>query len=421
MKKISFYALMLALSFITFISCEKENPVPEPEPDPIEGTHFDIWSPLGKISGMGSSNQLVKNVSTLENGEYSFEGSGVDLSEKLYPHTIIKGKYYYQVTKDARFGKYQITKDNLATIQEFPFSTLTARYYTHAWIDEKTLVLIGSNGPSDKILWSKIDTEAMKEISKGELLLPAPPKGQIFNTSGMAAYRKSDNTILYSFAYSESKSAGTRPREEFYMSFINPADMSVKTTVTENRAEMMASTAFGELRQDKSFFDENDDYYLACNSIMKPDEGGTTAQHGSLLRVKKGAMDFDKSYNGYTKERGKIITVNYLNNGKAMLYMQDPVYTTNTNDWSSTTNPFIFYYIVLDLKTSTITELKEIPFNNAGFSQLITVVGKKAYIGANPKEGKSSIFVYDIPTGKITRGATLAQGFLIDRLVWIKD
>lgn len=421
MKKISFYALMLALSFMTFVSCEKDTPFPEPEIDPTEGTHFDIWSPLGKISGMGTSNQLVKSVKSLESGELDFTGSGVDLSEKLYPHFAVKGKYYYQVSKDGRFGKYQITNNNLVTVSEIPFTVLQQRKYTQAWIDDKTLLMIGASGESDKMLWVKVDVEAMKELGNGELALPAPPQGQVFNTSGMSAYRKSDNTVLYTFVYDKSKAAGTKPRDEFYMAFVNAADMSVKKIVTEDRAEMMASAAFGELRQDKSFFDENGDYYIACNSIMVPDEGGTTAQHGALLRVKKGAMDFDKTYNGYPHTRGKINTINYLNNGKALLYMQDPMYTTNTTDWNSSSNPFMFYYIVLDLKTSAVTDLKEIPFNNASFSQMVAVVGKKAYIGANPKEGKSSVYIYDIATGGLTKGLTLADGFLIDRIVWIED
>lgn len=427
MKKISFYALMLALSFFTFISCDDSTPKPTPEPNPIEGTHFDVWTPIGGNAGMGSLDCLVKRVAKLESGEISFDGSGVDVSQKMLPTVMFKGKYYYMVSKDGRFGKFQIGENNLSVVKEIPFSALKDRRHTHAWLNDKTLLLVGSNGPSDKILWAKIDVDAMTILSEGELTLPQPPKGQVYNTSGIAAYRKSDSKVLYSFKYNKAATNGTEPADEFYMAFVNSATMSVEKVVTENRAEMMASTAYGELRQDKSFFDENGDYYLACNSVLPGEVNGkgkvtTTAQHGALLRVKNGATDFDKSFNGYTRERGKIVTATYLNNGKAVLYMQDPKYATPDNlIWDSTDNPYVFYWLVVDLKSGVITDLREIPFSNGNFSQLAIVVGKKAYIGSNPKEGQSHVMVYDIPSGKLTKGATISVGFPVDRLVQIEN
>lgn len=417
MKKISFYALLIALSVIAFVSCEKD-PTPTPD-DPIEGKHFDIWTQVDGNAGMGSGGFLVKSVITLDEGEIDFHENGVDLAENINPNCVIKDKYYYHVTKTGRLGKYQITGNSLVTVKEIPFSILKDRRHTHAWLDDKTLLLAGSNGDSDKILWAKIDAEAMSVLSQGEFDLPAPPTGQVYNTSGIMAYRKSDNKIIYTFKYNKKGNEGTQPEKEFYAAFINPANMAVEKVVTENRAEMMASTAYGELRQSKSFFDEKGDYYLACNSVL-PGEGTTTAQHGALLRIKNNETDFDKTYNGYTQPRGKIVTVTYLNNGKALLYMQDPMHTTGNTVWSSTDNPYVFYWIVVNLNNSAITEL-DVPFSNGNFSQLSLVLGKNAYLGVNPKEGKSKVFIYDTTTGKLTEGATLKEGFTVDRIVLMED
>ncbi|MBN1988420.1 MAG: hypothetical protein JW783_03375 [Bacteroidales bacterium] len=420
MKRFGLYALMFALSLFFFSSCDKDDVTPIPDPiDPV-AMHFDVWTPIGGNAGMGTGDYIVKGVESLESGQLDFNGSGVDLSQKLFPHAIIRGKYYYVVSKDGRFGRYQITSNQLVIESEIPFTALKERRHCHAWLSDNVLLLMGANGDSDKILWVKLDVEKMEVVAQGELALPAPPAGQIFNTSGMVAFRKADNTILYSFVYKKSKTAGTEPTPEFYMAFINSSDMSVTKTVSEARAEMMASTAYGELRQDKAFFDENGDYYIACNSVL-PGEGTTTAQRGALLRVKAGAMDFDKGYNAYTKERGKIVTMTYMDNGKAILYMQDPLYTTGSTVWSSTNNPFVFYWIVADLNTQTITELKDIPFSNGNFSQLAVVAGDKVYIGANPKDSQSCIYVYNTTTGGIVKGMTLAEGFTLDRLVQIKD
>lgn len=381
---------------------------------------FDIWSYVTGNAGAGKSSCIVTRIGSLESGELSLSGNGVDVSHKIYPSVIVQDKYYYHISKEGRFGKYQITEDNIATIKEIPFVTLKDRRYTHAWLDDKMLLLVGSNGASDQILWAKVDTEKMMVIKEGALNLPAPPTGQVYNTSGIVAYRKADNRLLYFFKYNNQGKNGTEPAPEFYAAFINPDDMTTIKTVTEKRAEQMAATAYGELRQQKSFFDENGDYYLACNSVL-PDEGTTTAQHGALLRIKRGAYEFDQSYNAYSEERGKIITVSYLNNGKVLMFMQDPMHTTGNTLWNSAKNPYVFYWIIVDLKTKKIEELKSIPFSSGNFSQLSIVEGDKAYIGVNPEIEKSAVFIYDIPTGKISQGITLTKGFYIDRIVRVND
>lgn len=111
----------------------------------------------------------------------------------------------------------------------------------------------------------------------------------------------------------------------------------------------------------------------------------------------------------------------YLNNGKALLYMQDPLYTTGNTTWSSSTNPYVFYWIIVDLKNSSVRELTDIPYSNGNFSQLSLLLGKKAYIGANPKEGASKIYIYDTASMNVTEGATFKEGYTISRVVLIED
>lgn len=422
MKGKSYLELLFAgVMALSIISCSHNNPDPTPSPT-AENFHFDVWTPIGgKSTSMGKDACVVKRTNTLESGELSFKGSGVDVSQKIYPSVIVKGKYYYHVSNEGRLGKYQITEDNIITVSEIPFSILKDRRYTHAWIDDNVLLLIGSNGDSDKILWAKINTETMTQIGSGELSLPTPPSGQMYNTSGMAAYRKSDNMLLYFFTYKKKGKTGTEPTPEFYASFINPSDMKTLKTVTETRAEQMASTARGELRHQKSFFDENGDYYLACNSVLPDERPADAAQRGALLRIKNKAMDFDKSYNAYTKERGRIVTMSYLDNAKALLLMQDPMHTTGNTLWLSKDNPYTFYWAIVDLKSLQLDELKDIPFGSGNYSQLSLVSEGKAYFAVNPKDDKSRIYVYDIGTGKITQGMTLADGAQVDRIIRIED
>lgn len=408
------WAVLIALMGITLVSCDDDD---DKKIDPLEGNHFDIWVSSGSYTGAGTTDniQLVQGVKSLdEQDQIDFKGTGADVTAKLFQETIIKDGYYYQVPKEKdRFGKYQIINNQIKTIREFSFEsyTLKDRRYTHAWIDDNTLVLLAANGNSSKVIWIKVDAVAMNIIDEGELDLPELPAGGTFSTSGIASYRKSDNTILYSYLNNKDKT-------KFFMAFVNPTDMSVKATVEESSAEFMAGTAFGELLQSKSFFDADGNYYLACNNVI---EGApsTTQQYGTMLRIKKGEMKFDANYKGFqkhTSSHGKIITAEYLTKGKALLYIQDPKFT-GVENWGGDYN---CYYAVLDLNTDDLTVL-DLPYNEGTFSQRSVVIGSKAYIGVNPKEEAPSIYIYDIASGTLNQGLTITEGYSFDRIVTIAD
>ena len=162
MKAIKCYAwaLIMALTTAVFTACN-DDPEPTPNPGPTQKAHFDLWVAVGEEGGMGSTAALlVKSTQSLDaQTQLDFKGSGVDVTKKLYQETIIRGKYYYQIPQEKdRFGKYQIVDagetHQIAIVKEVSFkkNTLKDRRYTHAWINDHTLVLIGSNGKSDKIL-----------------------------------------------------------------------------------------------------------------------------------------------------------------------------------------------------------------------------------------------------------------------------
>lgn len=422
MKNFKFYLTVFFIATLCFccVSCSDEdsNPLPSPDPDLLETNHFDIWVTVGEGGGMGASSGIVRSIKDLEGETDSigFEGVGVNVSLDFKQETIVKGKYYYQVPKSSdRFVKFQIGSQTSEIIKEIPFkvNSYLDRRYTHTWINDNILVVMAADGPKKKILWTKIDAENMKIMSEGTLAFPAeaPPIAK-FSTSGIASYRSSDGKILYSYLDNDNKTC-------FHLAFINASDMTVEKVVTEDRAEFMAGTAYGELLQSKSFFDTNGDYYLACNSTIAG-APSYTQQFGALVRVKKDAMELDKSYLGYRKPsgaKGKIITAELLTSGKALLYIMDPEYTKAAGWGAKGAN---CYYAILDLNTDKLDVLN-LPFNKGNFSQRSVVLGNKAYIGVNPDKTAPVIYIYDIPTGKLTKGKPIKMGYNFNRIVALID
>ncbi len=409
-------ALMMVAPFL-MLSCSEDKPNSPSRSDEFVN-HYDLWVSVGEYAGTKKAkDRLVKGVESLEEKKnITFEGTGVEVSSDLLIESIEKDGYYYQIPKSSdRIGKYRITNEKVEVIDNVKIknNTLQGAHYAHAWINKNTVILFGADGEYQKILWIKLDAKDMKILDEGTLNI-APPMGKYkaFTSSGLAGFRKSDNKIIYSYAY---KTVGGYKGtvDYFCVAFVNPETMEVEKTIEEHRVEFMAGTAYGELLQHKTFFDKNGNYYIACNSVL-PNQKKRTAQRGNLVRIKKGEMEFDPNYLGF-KHQGKIITVDYMRNNKALLYIQDPQKTGS--DWNtSKKNPYNCYYATLDLETDELKEIK-LPYSQGVFAQRSVVVNDKAYIGINPKKEQPAIYVYDINTEKLTKGLTIQEGISFDRIV----
>lgn len=404
------------LAFALF-SCNKKN---QDGPDPIlnKNSHYDIWISIGENSGMGKDGaQLVANVNTLLEGEdIDFVGQGADVTTKMHMESAIKGDTYYQVNPEKRLGKYKIQNGTVVVVKEVPYTRFDPRKYCFAWIDGgKSLLLMGAAGDKKKVLWSKIDPETLTELSHGEIKgLPLPEGKEEYTTSGLLAFRQQDGMLIYTFAFNKmSKSK----KPHFYAAFINPKDMSLKKVVKEDRAHKMAGTAYGELLQSKSFFDEKGNFYLPA-VIVLPHPKSSTIQHSKLLRINAGTMEFDKNYNGFEEPTGKIVTAEYAGNGKALLYIQDPARLglgdeMDSSIWGSKYN---CYYGILDLASKKLKQL-DLPANSGTFSQRSFCKDGKAFIGINPKDSQPMIYYYDLKAEKLIPGLKIRKGYLFDRIV----
>ncbi len=422
MKKFKLYllAILFATPILFTTSCKDKE-----EDSPWQKGDYDIWVSIGKDAGKANAEtRIVKSVKSLESKEnVDFKGAGVDVSAKLNQGSIIKDGYYYQIPKEKdRIGKYRIKDGKVEIVNEVMFktNTLKDRRFSHAWIDDNKLVLFGADGESQKILWIKLNTTDMTISDEGILDIAAPSgKYEKLTTSGLASYRKSDNKIIYSYAYKTGKKMKGRS-DHFLVAFINPNDMKIEKTIKEDRVEFMAGTAFGELLQNKTFFSDNGDYYIACNSVL-PGAKSRTQQRGNLVRIKAGETEFDKSYLGFNGKDGKIVTVDYLpnNNNKVLLYIQDPKHTSS--EWSSSGKAsYNCYYAVLDLQTDKLEEIK-LPFSQGTFAQRSIVKGNHAYIGINPEHTQPAVYMYDITTGETSKGITITEGYSFDRIVKLTD
>ena len=422
MKKFKFLLLPFVALFIAFgmTSCSNED---EPKPDDedptiIQDYHFDLWVALDRHGGMGRDVQtLVRSLNSLEadQPEITFQGQGTEVNSILSLETILKGAYYYQVPVSGdRFAKYTIKDNQIQVVKErrFQTNTYSTRKYTHAWINDNTLVIVAANGDASKIIWTKLNADDMTIIDEGTLDVKMPEGGELFTTSGILTYRASDNKLFYFYYAKTGKAFGGNRVTPMMTAVINPANMAVESDTPCFLDCEMVGTAYGELLQTTTFIDGNNNLYIAC---VTDDADGN--EHSHLLKIPANSTSFDQSYDGFTAD-GKLISVMYVGNNKVVAYAREDKIGTKIDDFSH-------YYTVLDVVSKTSTPItfngQRLAYSSGRFSSRMAYVNNKAYIGVDAEGQKPQIYIYDVTSGQTSLGATMASGYYFEQIRVVED
>lgn len=420
MKKLKFIlaAFMSLMMAVQFTACSSDDDAPsEPQVDESQ-YHFDLYLTVGKHGGMSSKNTtIVRSVSSLDasQGVIGISGVGTELGEYSM-ECISKDDYYYQIpSSNDRFVKYQIKNNQIEKIQEQPFgaNTYKVRSYTHAWLDDNTLLIASADGENKKAIWTKLDVRTMKILSEGTLDLTIDEGFSTITTSGVLTYRKSDNKLFYFYHSKTVVGKKSTSDKRFHVVVINPNDMSIISNEKVPFDAEEAGSAYGELMQNFCFYDEAGNMYFAAF------ENVGEVEQGKLLRMQPNKTMFDADYNGYPNAEGKLLTVQYLGNGKVLTYGRNDAMGTSIDSYAH-------YYSIVDLNAKTRTRVavggKELAYSGGRFSQRSVLFNGKAYFGVNTEEDTNSIiYIYDTKTGIITKGAEVEGTHFFDMIRVVKN
>lgn len=420
MKKLKFIlaAFMSLMMAVQFTACSSDDDGPsEPQVDESQ-YHFDLYLTVGKHGGMSSKNTtIVRSVSSLDasQGVIGISGVGTELGEYSM-ECISKDDYYYQIpSSNDRFVKYQIKNNQIEKIQEQPFgaNTYKVRSYTHAWLDDNTLLIASADGENKKAIWTKLDVRTMKILSEGTLDLTIDEGFSTITTSGVLTYRKSDNKLFYFYHSKTVVGKKSTSDKRFHVVVINPNDMSIISNEKVPFDAEEAGSAYGELMQNFCFYDEAGNMYFAAF------ENVGDVEQGKLLRMQPNKTMFDADYNGYPNAEGKLLTVQYLGNGKVLTYGRNDAMGTSIDSYAH-------YYSIVDLNAKTRTRVavggKELAYSGGRFSQRSVLFNGKAYFGVNTEEDTNSIiYIYDTKTGIITKGAEVEGTHFFDMIRVVKN
>lgn len=409
---------------VTFVEQESE------EPEVFAPHHFDLTVTVGKQGGMGRDvTTIMQSRETLDAGAVvDFKNMGAEINADYSMEAIVKGKYYYQVPVSAdRFVKLQFVGNKMQVVQAQPFreNTYNTRQYCHAWTSDNTLVIMAANGDKDAIVWTKINTDDMSIISEGTLSLKVAEGWDSFTTSGILAYRESDDKLFY-FYYNKKGSGRSAKNEEFFhIAVINASTMAVEQDIVNTEANEMAGSAYGELLQQTTFFDEKGNLYLTAFSDTE------IGEEGKLLRISNGKFNFDAGYNGFPQSDGKLLTTQYLGNGKVFTYSRNDALTEPDGKGgtrkATQIDSYSHYYSIVDLNANTRTRMAfngtDIDYSSGRFSQRSAYdrSTKKVYFGVNTEKAQPCVYVYDVATGTVSKGVDVAEGYYFEQIRIVED
>ena len=417
MKKLSLFHSALAVlmmgAAMTACSDDDNNGPDGPE---ASTAHYDLTITVGKHGGMSKTEtHITMSVASLSNADttYNFTGNGVEITDYTI-ESIYDGEYMYQIPSSAdRFSKLQLKDNLLKPVQEqiFKQNTYAPRNYTHAWLNSNTLLIMSTTDDHTKVIWTKLNTTDMSIIGEGTIEDLKVAEGyNVLSTSGLLAYRQSDNKLFYFFNNKGVTSGSSKTTNEpfFRIAVINPDNMTLEKEIVNKEAAQTQGSAYGELLQDFMFFDKDDNLYLTAFSTV------SKKNLGKLIRIKKGEFDFEEGYNAFPGTKGKILTIQYLGGNKALAYSGDNAVGTGIQEVA-------YYYSIVDLSAQTATPLQyngaDLPYSAGSFSQrsVFNAKDNKAYIGIS-NETENRIYVYDVTTGSVTPGAKLNSGVYFDQI-----
>ena len=430
MKEMKKMLLLLSAAMMAIFMSVGCDPVPQPEPElePVaKDYNFDLFVCAVKHGGMSKNKNgtYVRSVPALTADQplVEFTGKGIDITEDYMLESITRGKYYYQVPQRATAGfvKFHIERnaageEKIVEDAEVPFkdNVYAARKYTHAWInDGNTLVVIGTVDKATKIVWSKLSESNLAIQSEGTFDISLPEGYSGFSTTGLLTYRESDAKLYYFYIVKPEAGMSEAATSVTHIAIINPETMKVEsdTAVPFDVMEETAGSAYGELMQSMIMYDDDDNMYVAG---LKTIDG---KEMGVLRRIPAGSKTFDASWNGFPNPEGKLLTIQYLGNGKALSYSRDEALGTKIDSKSH-------FYSVIDLSTGVRERVKyngqNLQYCGGRFSQRSVVVNGKAYIGvggeveAEAEETNPTIYIYDCKTGTVEKGVELSKGFCFD-------
>jgi hypothetical protein len=382
--------LLLALLCISFLaSCKKKTD----ETEPVDNSKY---STMLMVGAWPETAYYILNLQSLSEGTADLKGNGAEMTKHLYAQDVIQknGYYYHANAGTGRLGKYHVSNNKLYVDKEIPFTELNWSSVT--WPNDETLVMFGTNGDQNKILYSILNTSNMTITSSGELAVNDLTTGMAAYNVGFAEYRGDKIFLGYGMRSNWDNWPIMESSENVFVAVIDYATMKVDKTLEDTKS---ASAGGPNAYCPYSFVDENNDLYF----ITDPVDGYNYTQPSYIYKIANGSTELDASYNfnfSSSVSDGMAAAIWYIGNGKAIIRTCVAGKSIDADH----------SYSIVDVHTGAFIKKLDLPVDKGErYVQSVVIEGGKAYIAVNSSD-RDYVWIYDPAADTLTKGLEFVGG-----------
>lgn len=345
--------------------------------------------------------EYILQVSDLENGSLLPEKAGTEVSHKqIDREMIVKDGYYFHLDYRSRvFTKYKQGNGMMNTVASVNLPGFSIENYN--WIGKDSLLLTGlETAGYSSPRYVLIETRTMNILLKGDLDIPGPFGDYTSMSIGFVNLSKGSLFVGYTYHTQISTSDYTSSDTTYIAELKYPAMKRVKI-MKDTR-----STYPGGINtvQSYSFTDEhNNFYFMTCPGIAL---GNRPDRPTGIYRINNGSDTLDNDYFfdiSHSAINNHSYGIWYAGNNKAIVRSErKDLYTGIGDHWLV---PHFEFYVI-DLLSGSAEKLP-LPLDKGTRKECVIVEGEKAYIAVNSSTEGNYIWVYNIRSGKLTKGLQL--------------
>lgn len=393
--KPSFYFLFISTLIMgTTISCSSN----DDSGSDSAGAKADyaLWLQLGSWP---NTTQYIVGVDDLTKGSVSLVGNGAEVTSKADYGIIAKNGFYYYPSTSSNFGKmtkFEFKNNRLSVVYEVPF-TYQKSISCYAWVDDNTLVLLGTNGDGSKVLYTVVNATTLW-IKNGELALPAIPAGYTSYNQGNIQY---SNGKLY-VAFSNMAIWPSLAEAGMNIAVVDYPSFAVEKVIKSSEAD---GNGGSNMWMPTSCTDESGDVYMMFFADWMTSKDSPT----KIFRIKKGETTLDSSYNfnlGTALGGETASGLWYVGNGKAIAkYIDSKIVAENPSGLFNTK------FALIDIATSSVIKKLDLPADKGSQLQNVITSDGKVFIQVNAETTKDYIWEVNTTTGAVTSGVEIVGGY----------
>lgn len=378
MKTTLFKSLLLGFAFTAFIGCSSDETT-DPTPTPEEKDKFVLMTSTERF-GSG----YFTSLDSLPKGTIQATSSkSLQVKEAFGFRTF--GKWFFNrsnATGDVGLQKYSLNADGSLKNEGFIAGAtqyLVVNETTGYYLDEtRSLLKLQKFNPTTMLRTGEVDLSAVQK------------QGVEYQAVGKHTIAAKEGKLFVGISYGTKAAAGYG---DDVFNAIEFAVVDIATDKYEKTIKYDGLKGVGWGSSGNKMWSIGDDgaLYLYSTGL-----GSTAFANPSIIRVKKGETDFDKSWVFSTKDlqAGNSLATALIKGGKLYFEMAS---TPLKADYSNLTTT-IFEYYVYDMTSKQITKIEGLPLHDYAYAndQAITEIDGKVYLWVkNSAEKIDGYYVVD--------------------------